>query len=155
MGPHRFRGVPRGDAARRRLRGADRAGPGGPAGAATAHRPGHRRAEFCPGLSAARQGYGSERPFHGYERKASHVMESRGLDTVQQLMPDLITVGTTEIRSADFRTTTKQDLRATARRQAVTAARRKAVAVARRKAVASARRKAVAVVPPRRRPAPP
>jgi uncharacterized protein YggE len=77
-------------------------------------------------LSSSWSGYGPERTFLGYQCQASFAVESRELDSVQQLLVDLVAAGVNEIEAVEFDVVGKGDMRAEARRQAVAAARRKA-----------------------------
>jgi uncharacterized protein YggE len=68
----------------------------------------------------------AERKFLGYQCQASFVVESRELDSVQQLLVDIVAAGANEIQEVSFDVIDKPALRASARKEAVAAARRKA-----------------------------
>lgn len=77
-------------------------------------------------MASSWSGYGPERKFLGYQCQAAFAVESANLDSVQQLLVDIVAAGANEIEAVDFDVVGKPDMRAEARRRAVAAARRKA-----------------------------
>jgi uncharacterized protein YggE len=77
-------------------------------------------------LSSAYAYNNNERKHLGYKCEASFTIETTDLDTLQQLLIDVVDAGVNKVDGVDFDVHAKQELRAEARKKAVRAARAKA-----------------------------
>ncbi|MGI8333050.1 SIMPL domain-containing protein [Actinomadura scrupuli] len=77
-------------------------------------------------LSSAYAFHSNERKHLGYKCEASFTIETTDLDTLQQLLIDVVDAGVNKVDGVDFDVRAKQELRAEARKKAVRAARAKA-----------------------------
>lgn len=73
-------------------------------------------------LSSAYAYHDSERKHLGYKCEASFTIETTDLDTLQQLLIDVVDAGVNKVDGVDFDVRAKQELRAEARTKAVRAA---------------------------------
>lgn len=77
-------------------------------------------------LSSEYDGYGGGRKFLGYRCRASYVIETEAVDSLQQLIVDAVDAGANHVDEVVFDVRDKPAVRDEARRRAVAAARRKA-----------------------------